>query len=109
MYNLFLDDIRVPENVDIYKEKSADFFVIVRSYDEFIKYISKNGLPELIAFDYVLSYVNGKTGLCALTWLCEYIKKRNLNMPEMTFHSSSKGANKKMKKYLHDFTKKYTK
>ena len=39
---MFLDDIRNPEN---------DYDVIVRSYDEAIKYVKNNGIPSFISFD----------------------------------------------------------
>ena len=48
-YKLFLDDIRnVPM---VYPELTNNDFVIVRSYDAFIEYITKNGLPDFISFD----------------------------------------------------------
>ncbi len=48
-YNLFLDDIRVPEMV--YKNPSDYNFVIVRSYEKFVAHIKANGLPKYISFD----------------------------------------------------------
>lgn len=49
MKKLFLDDIRDPGWV--YDKKEADDFVVVRSYDEFVEYTRKNGLPDFISFD----------------------------------------------------------
>jgi hypothetical protein len=62
-YNLFLDDVRSPENCtgyvfslgirpDIYINRE---WVIVRNYTEFTKYIEENGLPELFSTDHDLS------------------------------------------------------
>ena len=48
-YKLFLDDLRdVPM---IYRVLANDDFVIVRSYADFVAYITQNGLPEFISFD----------------------------------------------------------
>jgi hypothetical protein len=45
MKKLYLDDIRTP------KTKGWD---IVRSYDEFVKWIEENGLPDKLSFDHDL-------------------------------------------------------
>ena len=48
-YKLFLDDVR---NVSmVYKNLSDDDFIVVRSYNDFVKHIKINGLPEFISFD----------------------------------------------------------
>lgn len=48
-YNLFLDDIR---NVKmIYDDLTDEDFIIVRNYNDFVSYISQNGLPDFISFD----------------------------------------------------------
>jgi hypothetical protein len=45
---LFLDDIRpCPAGWDV-----------VRSYEEFVAYIEKNGVPEIISFDHDLGYIS---------------------------------------------------
>ena len=45
MKRLWLDDVRPKPN---------DEWDLVRSYDEFVDYIKKNGVPELISFDHDL-------------------------------------------------------
>lgn len=61
MYNLFLDDIRIPKDCSNYMPTGhrsvylmADW-VIVRDYDDFCNYIRKHGLPDLVSFDHDLS------------------------------------------------------
>lgn len=44
---LFLDDVRTPFNSRV---------AVVRNYDEFVAYIEKNGVPDLISFDHDLSF-----------------------------------------------------
>lgn len=58
-YNLFLDDIRMPYEAGNYMypvELRAIYrleqWVIVRSYDSFVKYITTNGLPYMVSFDH---------------------------------------------------------
>ena len=46
---MYLDDIREPKN---------NFDVIVRSYDEAVAFINKNGIPNFISFDHDLACDN---------------------------------------------------
>jgi hypothetical protein len=48
-YYLFLDDERNPENV-IWIELPSVKWVIVRSYEIFIKTIETNGIPYCVSF-----------------------------------------------------------
>ena len=52
-YKLFLDDVRNPRDVK-WAEMPLGPWVIVRNYDDFVKYITSNGLPEFVAFDHDL-------------------------------------------------------
>ncbi|HAS46499.1 MAG TPA: hypothetical protein DCS93_38815 [Microscillaceae bacterium] len=48
-YNLFLDDLRTVEMV---YERPTDYnFVVVRTYQAFVDYITQHGLPDFISFD----------------------------------------------------------
>ena len=111
---LFLDDIR--HNYDalqmlgyvVYKEP----WDIVRSYDEFVAWIQKNGLPDLISFDHDLAdthytpqeywndyhksaeYQAGlthteKTGLDCAKWLVEYCLDNEVKLPKYLVHSAN--------------------
>lgn len=94
-YYLFLDDIRFPKDVKWIDIPSQNW-QIVRSYDEFINFIEKNGIPYFISFDHDLSsehYSNSetdeleKTGFHAAKWLIEYCIENNLEIPEYAVHS----------------------
>ena len=104
MSNLFLDDIRDPHNVKaaLHRgvwEKFPELLAwdIVRSYDEFVAYIQKNGLPIRIAFDHDLSYEDQnktdystfkeKTGYDCAKWLTEYCMDHDLPLPDFYIHS----------------------
>ena len=58
-YNLFLDDVRNPKDCCQYMPDAKFYFdsefVIVRNYDEFVNFIRKNGLPNIISFDHDLA------------------------------------------------------
>ena len=118
MYNLFLDDIRHPYDITLYKQNKMDW-VIVSSYEEFVDHIDKNGLPKFVSLDHDLTmehYLNGvsekskfktKTGYNALIWLCKYIEKNKLKIPEIKFHTANYIGMKMMDKYLYEFKTKY--
>lgn len=53
-YFLFLDDIRKPSDVKWIILPAANW-VIVRSYDEFVKALNERGIPEFITFDHDLA------------------------------------------------------
>ena len=99
-YKLFLDDYRLP--IDVYRYTKMNIYlnedwVVVRSYDDFINYIIKNGIPEIISFDHDLgdehygnqqigdtidySLYDEKTGYDCAKWLIDYIITNDLNSP----------------------------
>jgi hypothetical protein len=127
-YNLYLDDIRIPfDSVKytkntIYKDVN---WVIVRSYYEFVRYITKNGLPKIISFDHDLAdehYSNDmykgtevynknyekfqeKTGYDAVKWLVDYCIDNNLKFPEWYLHTMNPAGMENMKSYILNYLK----
>lgn len=73
MKQLYLDDIRIPEDPENWD--------IVRSYEEFVEYIFANGIPDFISFDHDLG--TEKTGYDCAKFLGDYIMD---TMPEGTRH-----------------------
>jgi hypothetical protein len=66
---LYLDDVRNPVLYDKVCNQHGEFktrymdpsWDIVRNYDEFVAYIEKNGMPDMISFDHDLAplhYIN---------------------------------------------------
>lgn len=120
MKKLYLDDIRTPK---------TDCWEIVRTYDEFVKYIETNGVPDVISFDHDLAkehtkyyFENGghenppnplnqqfneKTGYDAAKWLCEYCWTNGLPLPEWNVHSANPVGSDNIKFLLNNFQKKY--
>jgi len=127
MSNLFLDDIRKPLDVTHawhnsgWEEFPLYSWDIVRSYDEFVDYIIKNGLPSRISFDHDLSWEHypqdelrmggpidyskfkEKTGLDAAKWLVEYCDSKNLPLPEWFVHSSNPVGRMNIVNYLRSY------
>lgn len=108
MYKLFLDDVRMPNQVT-WVPMPASPWTIVRNYKQFVDHISKSGLPFFVAFDHDLAdehyrpsmynpdkhytqyYTDGtfkeKTGYDCAKWLCDYCAEKNLDFPEYVVHS----------------------
>ena len=112
MSKLFLDDIRKPLDVKqawhkgVWEEfPSLYSWTIVRSYDQFTKFILDNGLPTVISFDHDLSWEHypqddfrldvpinyaafkEKTGYDCAKWLVDYCVTNNLPLPDFYVHS----------------------
>lgn len=122
MKKLFLDDTRKP--YDVFKTTinpiyETNDWIVVKSYDEFIEHIEKNGLPELISFDHDLSFdhyyeknqkgdleydsFEEKTGYHCGQWLIEYCTKNNFNLPKYFVHSANPVGSDNIKKLLSGF------
>ena len=91
---LWLDDLRDPSKMDwliryaheyYYKKENKVYWV--KSYEEFIEWINKNGLPTKIAFDHDLGL--GYSGYDAAKWIIDYCMDRNEPIPEWVVQSSN--------------------
>jgi hypothetical protein len=132
-YNLFLDDIRTPKMASLVKHVTEEFkniyedlnWTIVRSYDEFIEEITKNGLPEIISFDHDLGiehiryyFENGghenppnpdnaefieRTGKDCAVWLVNYCLDNDLELPKYYVHSANPIGRTNIISYLENF------
>lgn len=98
-YHLFLDDIRVPSQVKWVDLPPANW-VIVRSYEDFVKTIESKGVPVFVSFDHDLSMdamiaanrgeiYRGpeKTGLDCAFWLFQKCASEGLKFPQWACHS----------------------
>jgi hypothetical protein len=119
---LFLDDVRQVKdacnympNPKVYWEDGWD---IVRSYSEFVDYIKKNTLPELVSFDHDLADVHyevdfndwidftadqlgvEETGLDCAKFLVEYCEENSLKLPEYLVHSANPVGRSNIRGYL---------
>jgi len=109
-HNLFLDDFRRTEDAYGYTNDvsyKALEWEIVRSYDEFVSFISERytegSIPKLISFDHDLADVHyesansveeidydkykEKTGYHCAKWLIEFCMNNDFSFPEYLIHS----------------------
>lgn len=97
--NIYLDDLRE----DLQKEfthpiYATEEWIWIKSHEEFVEWVQKNGLPKRVSFDHDMSpehysgawYPYGKsknkTGWHTALWFCEYCKKQG-EWPEIYVHS----------------------
>lgn len=128
--NIYLDDIRFPINTFNYIKDPRYVkldWIVVRSYNDFVNVISKNGLNNIsiISFDHDLhdshygrdelpwstdgeidyfSYTE-KTGYDCAKWLCDYALSTNSKIPEILIHSCNPVGSKNIKHYINNFIK----
>jgi hypothetical protein len=128
-YNLFLDDIRVPNdcleympNPSVYKNTKWE---ICRNYDEFVRMIESNGIPAMISFDHDLadehsnpdmydgqevynshySEFKEKTGLDCAKWLIDLCIDTGFDLPQYFVHSMNPAGGKNILSLLQNFEK----
>lgn len=122
---LWLDDIRDPSKLQfnnyIRKNICLDCEITwVKNYDEFVEWIQKNGLPDIISFDHDLAdehyeYISEekyhqreykeKTGYDCAKWLVDYCIDNSLQLPKFTVHSQNPVGAKNINSYLTNFLK----
>lgn len=95
---LWLDDYRNPNDwIDYIKlvyprmVKEPNVIIWVKSYYEFVEYITNYGLPDAIGFDHDLADEgpNEKTGYDAAKFLVEYCLENNVDLPEFDSQSTN--------------------
>jgi hypothetical protein len=105
-YKLFLDDIRTIDMV--YDKSRENEFVVVRSYNDFVSYITTNGLPSFISFDTDLGLDEDQNiapdGYAAAKWL---VYESGLDLRNLNFHvhSANPVASEQIKSLLNNYLK----
>ena len=126
MKKLFLDDYRAPIDCFTYMYKhignanhiylDKDWF-IVKNYLEFCKWISTNGLPDIISFDHDLAdehylydemdapceQYEEKTGADALKFLLQICKQNNFKLPIIYIHTMNPVGRENMNNILNKY------
>lgn len=128
--NLFLDDKRLPIdafNEGLYQNPVHLFIIeqweVVKNYDEFVKWILDNGVPDMISFDHDLAdshytpreywsnYQKSKewqdaqihkepTGADCAYWLNQYCDFLKIELPWFMVHSANPVGRDKIIKIL---------
>ena len=130
-YHLFLDDERQPRQVTWVEIPQQVHWVVVKSYDEFVRYIThearKGVLPGFISFDHdlALEHYSGymlvrsglpydevfkntkeKTGLDCAKWLVEtYLLPNNLPLSKYQVHSMNPEGAANIRSYLDSYAR----
>jgi len=128
-YNLFLDDIRFPEDCTYYKTKgmpsnraiyTQEEWYIVRSYKEFVDKITKEFIdgkfPAIVSFDHDLADIHydpatwtesfvyhEETGKDAAKWLVQFCIDNDIDLPECWVHSMNPIGGEGIMKTLNDW------
>lgn len=126
MKRLFLDDIREVAGAYSYTKNPiyTKKWDIVRSYDSFVDYINKNGIPDVISFDHDLApnhYVKflqqgnlinydedfqDLTGYHCAKWLVDYMLDNEITkLPEIYVHSMNPAGRQNIKSLFQNFKK----
>lgn len=130
MAKLFLDDVRFPKDCVTYMQRelkaktlmyAEQDWHIVRSFKEFVAYITRNGLPDFISFDHDLGYlsyidvdvkngyttVEGKefTGYHCAIWLINYCMDYGVKLPDYAVHSMNTVGKQNIEGLLSNFKK----
>jgi len=130
--NLFLDDLRMPQEAESYmRPRIGDAAAVygtlewhvVRDFRQFVDWIELYGMPDLISFDHDLAdehyevvcacgssddfpeHFNEKTGLDCAKWLIGYHIKRGGKFPTVLVHSMNPYGTEKIHQYLEQYVK----
>lgn len=127
-YRLFLDDFRRPvmcikhmsERIGPEKAQIYELgWAIVKSYDEFVKFIEMRGLPDIVSFDHDLcmehyTIIEGKeedytkyekTGNSCAKWLVQYCLDNDAPLPQYLIHSMNRVGCEAIRLTLEDYHK----
>lgn len=93
MTKLYLDDLR----------PTPDGHKGVRSYTEFVNYITDHGLPDFISFDHDLGLE--ESGYDCAKWLVNYCLDHNFQLPKYDAHSQNPVGKENILSLLQNFKK----
>ena len=115
MYNLFLDDVRIPRKVTWITLPMVDW-IIVRDYDEFVRTVKMKGIPRRVSFNHDIGpehYTHDwagnnirpgqKTGLDCAVWLAKACRARKVPFPEYYVHSMNPIGADNIRKFIRSY------
>ena len=120
---LFLDDIRQPKDACYLVQDWAELYFnekweVVKTHQEFVTWINKNGLPTHVSFDHDLADVHyeidfndwddftaeqlgvEETGLDSAKFLVDYCVDNGFKLPLYQVHSANPVGRRNIKTYL---------
>ena len=100
---LWIDDIRNPFlNVEN-KVPNCESIHWVLNYSQFILYIEKLGLPDVISFDHDLADIDDKSGYDCAKYLVDYCMDNNKRLPSFRVHSANPVGKENIEYLLNNF------
>lgn len=113
---IFLDDIRLPSDLSYYipKEEITPYLLtnwtIIRNYQDFVTYISKNGIPSIISFDHDLGInldnTEAESGYDAVKYIVDLIiEQEHRVLPKVLCHSQNPVGKTNILSYWNNFMK----
>jgi hypothetical protein len=120
-YNLFLDDVRLPNHVTWVDLPANQHYSLVRNYQEFVDLITLRGIPKFVTYDHDLAdkhYGHGlknddipydqyaeKTGYDCAKWLVDYCMKKGVKHPPYVVHSMNPVGKQNIISYVESYNK----
>ena len=120
-YNLFLDDVRLPNHVTWVDLPANQHYSLVRNYQEFVDLITLRGIPKFVTYDHDLAdkhYGHGlknddipydqyaeKTGYDCAKWLVDYCMKKGVKHPPYVVHSMNPVGKSNIISYVESYNK----
>lgn len=107
---LFLDDEREPKdayaaflsnNNPIYLEEG---WTVVRSIMEFMRYLKKEGVPDVVSFDHDLG-PTPITGFYCAKQLIDFCEAQDLDLPKCLVHSANPVGKKNIQFVLDNYSR----
>ncbi len=113
---IFLDDIRLPSDLSYYipKEEITPYLLtnwtIIRNYQDFVTYISENGIPSIISFDHDLGInldnTEAESGYDAVKYIEDLIiEQEHRVLPQVLRHSQNPVGKTNTLSYWNNFMK----
>ena len=120
-YNLFLDDVRLPNHVTWVDLPPNQHYSVVRNYQEFVDLITLRGIPKFVTYDHDLSddhYGHGlrgdnipydqyaeKTGYDCAKLLGDYCMKKGVKHPPYQVHSMNPVGKSNIISYVESYNR----
>ena len=120
-YNLFLDDVRLPNHVTWVDLPPNQHYSVVRNYQEFVDLITLRGIPKFVTYDHDLSddhYGHGlrgdnipydsykeKTGYDCAKWLVNECMIKGVKHPPYIVHSMNPVGKQNIISYVESYNK----
>ena len=120
-YNLFLDDVRLPNHVTWVDLPPNQHYSVVRNYQEFVDLITLRGIPKFVTYDHDLAdkhYGHGlknddipydqyaeKTGYDCAKWLVDYCMKKGVKHPPYVVHSMNPVGKSNIISYVESYNR----